>query len=527
MGTVPIEIGTVRRLKTGPALENGEADPAVGLPHALNAVELADVSDPGGRRGLFLAASSGTAARLHLSLSTTRIAGRWAGPLAPGARIHLPTLSLGVHDGDWHGAAEALRDQARPLTFSRVPPWLRGAGAIYAYSGGGGGGIYLTQPPVGLKDRIPSFEALPQILDDAKRVGTNVVYLWDYWEGALEGGQPPYWNKGDYVPRADMGGPEALKSGIARLHAQGGRVILYVEPFIVYRYSALGKKVGEQWAARDPQGKLYAQYPDYYTMPPTLAAWQEQVTSVAVRLVRDYGADGIFLDSCGWQWNWPCRTRLDDRLASPAEWNQGVLALTDRVRSAIRAVKPDAVVLTESFNDLLSPHVDGSLDATFAWGRERNGDRLLASPVRFLLPQINVYSNGRDLNQLNQVFAAGHGLALGPFSLPDADYIRRLVTIRQQYKDTLVYGPQVYQPETGNDSVAAYFYQGPSPLVTAVNSADIAYAGALRLRAAQGGTRWRDLLTQEVFAARRQDGRVELPLTFAGKTLRVLVQERP
>ena len=46
---------------------------------------------------------------------------------------------------------------------------------------------------------------------------------------------PPYFNKGDYIPRADLGGEDALKDGISQIHSRyGGKVVLYVEPFIIF-----------------------------------------------------------------------------------------------------------------------------------------------------------------------------------------------------------------------------------------------------------------------------------------------------
>ena len=77
---------------------------------------------------------------------------------------------------------------------------------------------------------------------------------------------------------------------------------------------------------------------------------------------------------------------------------------------------------------------------------------MLASPIRYAMPNANFFVNGGNLGGLNQVFAAGHNLALGPFWLLDvttapatrfAPYgiytsTRTLTTISGSYSATVV-----------------------------------------------------------------------------------------
>ena len=164
----------------------------------------------------------------------------------------------------------------------------------------------MAYPHVSLDKRIASFHELPLLLDEARSLGTNILYLWDYWEGAIEGDRPAYWNKGDYKPREDLGGAAALKEGVRKLHEQGGRVIFYIEWFIAYRYSEIGKIYGEHWAARHHTGEPHSHYKQNFTLPGG-GAWRAHIIAVAVRLVREFDIDGIYLDSMGWQMNWACR----------------------------------------------------------------------------------------------------------------------------------------------------------------------------------------------------------------------------
>jgi len=192
--------------------------------------------------------------------------------------------------------------------------------------------------------------------------------------------------------------------------------------------------------------------------------------------------------------NWPMKTDEEKVLYSPAEYSKGVLTLARRVRESIRAIKPDAIVMGESTSGALGRVWDGGLSADFAWLAKQNQNKLVGSPARYAMPELNIFSNGRDRNEFHQVFAAGLQLALLNANLPDADYVRKLVKIRQEYKDALIYGKQLYQPFTGDDDVVAYYYRGAaSAVVTVVNLAASPYAGHLSLRSEQP-TLWKDLL---------------------------------
>jgi hypothetical protein len=135
---------------------------------------------------------------------------------------------------------------------------------------------------------------------------------------------------------------------------------------------------------------------------------------------------------------------------------------------------------------------------------------------------VNFITNGRTVNELNQVFAAGHNLALCDLHLPLASYIRPLIEIRQRYKDALIYGSQAYQPSTRNRDGAAYYYEGSTNrLITAVNSSSQRhYVGALKLHNSEADSTWQDSISQVVVKAQG----TSLPLHIPPEGLRVLVR---
>jgi len=63
---------------------------------------------------------------------------------------------------------------------------------------------------------LKSFEDLPIFLSEAQALGSNIVYLVDYWEGVPADAGADYGNKGDYIPRSDLGGAAAFTDGIRK-----------------------------------------------------------------------------------------------------------------------------------------------------------------------------------------------------------------------------------------------------------------------------------------------------------------------
>jgi hypothetical protein len=538
MGAVPGEIGGVAPLENTapPSVLRPQSYPPLGmslnadsgLPHSMNSMEVASIYDAAGTGGLFFADIEGDLdndiAPIEFNLSAFGVSGYWVTSLEPHQSQAMPRFAIGVHaTGDWHVGVDYYVSKHRPhWNFTGNPAWFRDQGAIYGFSGGGAGAIYLMYPEEDLKQRIDSFRQLPKLLTEAQRLGTNIVYIWDYWEGDPQQGGRNYFVKGDYLPRPDLGGTQAFIDGIQAVHRNGGKIIVYVEAFIITNSSKIGHEKGPEWGGRNAAGDLLAHYRNNYSMVAPFVPWQDYIVKVSERLVRDYGVDGIFLDSYAYQMNQPMQTEAEGIRYSAKQYSQGVLALTDRVRTAIQAIKPDAVVLGETTAGPIARHWQGGLSTDFAWRSQINQGRVLASPVRYGVPEVNFITNGRTMNELNQVFAAGHNLALCDAHLPFASYIKTLVEIRQKYKDALIHGAQSYQPETGNAEVAAYFYEGSANrLITAVNSSSQRhYVGTLKLRPGESNATWQDLVTDETFTSR--DGKLALHIPPEG--LRILVR---
>ncbi|MDI7276335.1 MAG: DUF6259 domain-containing protein, partial [Anaerolineae bacterium] len=444
--------------------------------------------------------------------------------LPPGQRLAVPCVAVGVHTGGWHVAVDLYRGWlGGRLDPRQIPRWFREAVALYGVGGIGGGGAYLAYGPGPggtvtryrgpLDTEIASFDELPLLLHKARQMGTDVLYLWDYWEGEPDTGMPPYWNKGDYVPRSDLGGPEAFRRGVEAVHRAGGRVLVYVEGYIVWKNSRLGQARGRDMALCDQHGAYYEEYLNNWSMCPADEAWQQCLTDICVRLVRDMDVDGIFLDSYGAQRYHTCYNRAHSHWPETDIWNKGLSDIVSKVRAALRQIKPDAVVMTESTSDLLLPVEDGSCDGSLVWMAPFHGGRLLGSPLKYAFPGANVFTNGYTLAQLNQTFALGANLAVGPAWEEHADHIRSLVQLKRRLGDALIYGRILPPLRTSHPEVVATAFEGGrSAAITVVNTGPVEAPARIGLPAGWEGRGWRSALGPEKAETAAVDGCLSVTL---------------
>jgi hypothetical protein len=258
-----------------------------------------------------------------------------------------------------------------------------------------------------LSSLIKHFRDLPSLLDQARSLGTSTIYLVDWFEGK-PGARPfNYWmNKGDYIPRLDMGGDAALKDAISALHAQGGRVILYVEGFIINKDSNVGTTHGAQWSIMGPKGPPEQPYPGTWKPCPGAEGWLAYVEGVA-RRIGGYGADGIFFDSQGFQKDWKCMSRKHGHPpGDPEVFNNGCANLVRRARAALREGNSEAIIFTEGPKMMrLFEHTDGSLE----WGIDTFVSRWLWDDQG----KTDTITSSYSLDDWNQILAIGAKLGCG------------------------------------------------------------------------------------------------------------------
>ncbi len=312
---------------------------------------------------------------------------------------------------------ETLRYPHRP----DIPAWWQATRAFYCPWENSGAGGSLMKYKIHRDGAFETFDDLDTVLDDAERLGTNVIYLVGWWE-------PEYEHKAEYATMARWGGDAAFKRGVEKVHRRGGRVLCYLEPFIISRKTDLAKSHGKQWAMMDEQGNYYPYYHTgdrFYLMQPGRGTgWTDHMVAVAERLARDFKIDGVHLDSYGLQWNWkdyhPDRPWAKD----PKTFNDGAIDLVKRVRAAMRKHVPDAVVILEGAeNPELLDVCDGAQFENLVKLRDKPWFKERKYPI---------FTSSFELEEMQAILDEGYDLALSPWWFADRLRDREIEVFEKQ-----------------------------------------------------------------------------------------------
>jgi hypothetical protein len=310
--------------------------------------------------------------------------------LFPGETIRLPRAALMVYSGDWKPTAEAYhRWFVSAFPPVRQPPWIRSLDShLGQWFRKRKPGAQVVGVP-GLENHLKSFEELPDVY---RRLPVGCIEFAFHCEGSSRlhsiDGEKHFWHTdGDNVVRADMGGARALRKGIAGTHALGMHFSFYVEGYIVpFDADIIAKQGALSWTVMNRDGSYLGSYTrqGFVHMCPGCAEWQDHLARTSARLVRETGADGLRLDSLGYYF-YPCYNPAHGH-HSPWDFNRWMDELLGKVARAVRAVRPDCLLTTETGVDFYARHFNGALTQQ---GHPRElvsvfGD---VAPMRVALPE--------------------------------------------------------------------------------------------------------------------------------------------
>ncbi|MEN6548057.1 MAG: DUF6259 domain-containing protein [Armatimonadia bacterium] len=127
----------------------------------------------------------------------------------PGKRFTTAPAVIGVHQGDWHTAADAYRTWAQTWMRKPNPPeWVREADGWY--------GLVTSAD----SSKIP-FRRMPEYLKRARELGTNYIQVWGQMTGGNNCDSLPY-------PNPVLGGLDEFKASVREVRRWGGHITFYV-----------------------------------------------------------------------------------------------------------------------------------------------------------------------------------------------------------------------------------------------------------------------------------------------------------
>lgn len=320
--------------------------------------------DSGSALGLIIKDPEVRNKRLGDDSPSIRVSTFPAHELQSGERLSLPPAQVIIYQGDWRRTAKEYRawfaEALRPL---EPPEWVRRSDGYTGEWFGKRGGASMP----GAR-QMDSFRDLPE----AYRQSPIDHREWAFHDRGCQfpvspaGVNPPRYvhTTGDNILREDLGGPDALREGVASVHALGFHFTFYVEGYIVHETSELAKDGrAKRWSLMHKNGTITGNYTSqgFYHMCPACEEWQDHLASACSRLLRQTDADGVRLDSLGFYFL-PCYNPAHNH-PNPFVYNDGVRQLLDKVSRALREVNPNAIITTEAPVDFFAQSTHGALNS--------------------------------------------------------------------------------------------------------------------------------------------------------------------
>ena len=358
----------------------------------------------------------------------------------PGEAFGSPPVVLRFHDGDWHTAAGIYRTWFRsqfPVRGAREG-WLRQEQAVQD-------AMFLL--PEG--NTMLTFKDIPEWAKGAKDFGVGTVMISGWNVGGHDNQYP------DYTPDPRLGTWEELEEAIQECHRLGVRVLFFANIQAVvcstedYENSLQQFRVmnarGQTRAAGWGMGTLGARMgltcPPISSCDPGFPEYRKIIVDRMLKLA-EIGADGIHYDKVG-------AGDLDFNPDLPLPVDQahptGIIKCIEETLAACRAIRPDFCLGVESHWDRLL----STCDAWWLWYDMLDHVPVLKYTFPEFFPTFAVVQPW-DYNNVNNAVRYGYQILVGPVrysasmsdeqSRPISAYIREVIRIREELKDTLLFG---------------------------------------------------------------------------------------
>ena len=432
---------------------------------------------------------------------------QYAADIVPGDSYQMDYFAMfkGVQGTDWTAGAQVYQSWALKQWYvsagtvaqrTDIPTWVKQLDFVWGtteyMTNMSTDQIYLAGTPLSQMGNFT--QQVRAILPNANLM----LYLAGWNQLGFDRGYP------DYYPPRD--GVQALKQAISATHAQGIKVMLYLNGRLVDKTTPVYNQslpyltvngTGFPDSISYDNGTLTGGIP-----VPTSQWWTNEVLNFTDTAVGEYGADGVFLDQ-----NTVASPQLDMSTThghlpgGGSWWWQAEAQLLDTVRASIRQINPQAMLSSENVNEVYIKDVD--LYQSYDWEYDFQNLYPLgfAAPLfayvyhgyvlqytSYLLPfGVGDYAEGSFLEGISSSIADGYIPGVSTSLTPSATWwftkasrsiIQSVVETRQEFRQFLAYGTT--PPTTATIDSPSAFYMGAPVFVRNLTGPSI-YTGEFQL----------------------------------------------
>jgi len=260
-------------------------------------------------------------------------------------------VAVGIFHGDWYTAARIYRRWAIRQPWCAkgtiaerddLPDWFK---KMEIWHHGGGAGL----PGYEMDQRVAWHYGRP-------------IGLWTttWMHFGFDDRYPDY-----FPPKM---GADAFREAIARGHELGLHYMPYINAFLYATnapsYSDAATRAGSMYLNGTPRGITIAygeKYLPAIPMCPSTKFWQDKISEMGGKLIREYDVDGIYWDQVDW-YQMECGDPSHGHaLGGGSSWIEGVREMLGRVRRESLAAGKKVVFTSEFWRPQHIGHIDASL----------------------------------------------------------------------------------------------------------------------------------------------------------------------
>ena len=290
-----------------------------------------------------------------------RIFYRWY-PFVRKGKWFSPTLSLCLHEGDWHQGADLYRTvMKRVLATPVVPDWMREDfhGWIKLLN-------KAENQPVQVR-----FRDLPDVLDKALKADLNILNSAG-WSGVGFDTRYP-----DYEINEDVGTEHELRAALEEAHRRGGKILLYINGRLVDPLSEFYREGGDTAVVLKEDGTCFTEgyhtSVDFRIACPSSAHYRKWLAR-EIEYAMSLGADGLQIDQISMAPAEDCFAEGHEHSRPANNWTRGVVELLRESKTADRSANPNSFAWIEGQHEVFGQiyEVNQSHGECFSWREPRS-----------------------------------------------------------------------------------------------------------------------------------------------------------
>ncbi|MDR1598308.1 MAG: DUF6259 domain-containing protein [Oscillospiraceae bacterium] len=283
----------------------------------------------------------------------------------PGRQWKSGMFIIRAHEGDWHAGARRYAEFAKgKIGVTPAPEWLRTAP-----------GFHLTSC-IGQDRRINNdYDHIYDTFAADKAAGLDLPVLVFGWvKRGFDNGYP------ELEPDERIGGAGKLRAVIARVKAEGGRVMLYTQGRLIDMCTDYYRDTGSRCCVRSEDGTPYIDeysfnseatlYPNrqFALSCPSTKLWEDQLKK-QIDIVMDLGADGLLYDQIGADNAFICFDQTHEHASADMAFH-GKIQMLENLQQYAREKDPDFAIIGELICDAFLQ----KLDITHGWETQDGPD---------------------------------------------------------------------------------------------------------------------------------------------------------